>query len=532
MADEADYVVVGGGSAGAAVVQRLAEAGHSVLLLEAGPPDRNPWIHVPMGFAKTFLDPRVNWKYVSDPEPNVGGRKIYWPRGKVLGGSSAINGMVYIRGVPSDYDRWRQMGNEGWSFADCLPHFRRLEAHPLGDTELHGADGPVGVSATSYRTELSEAFIAAAVEAGLPRNDDFNGARQEGVGYYHLTVRRGARASTARAYLAPARRQAGCRIVTDALVERVEFEGARAVAVRYRRGGQGGLARARREIVLCAGAIGSPQILQLSGVGPGSLLRGHGIEVVRDLPGVGENLIDHWGVRAVFRCTKPVTLNDRLGTPLGRVRAALEWAIARRGPLTISPGHVGVFARTQPESEDPDVQIHCYPFSTDRIDRGPDPFPGFTVLMNQSRPESRGRLAIKSADPAVAPSMFANYLASERDRRTAVAGLRLIRRIVRGAPMRPWVAEERIPRPALESDEELLAYAREIGQSAYHPVGTCRMGRDANAVVDPRLRVHGVDGLRVADAAIMPELVSGNTNAACMMIGEKAADMILADARR
>ncbi len=531
MADEFDYIVVGAGSAGGPIVARLTEAGHSVLLLEAGPEDRNPWIHIPLGFAKTFLDPKVNWKYVTESEPTIDGRRIYWPRGKVMGGSSAINGMVYIRGVASDYDHWRQLGNEGWSFADCLPYFRKLEAHPLGDTELHGAAGPVGISEIDYRTELSEAFIAACGEIGLPRNDDFNGAQQEGAGYYHLNTRKGRRSSTARAYLVTARRRQTCSIETNALVERIEIADGRAVGVRWRRGGTTHLSRARAEVVLSAGAINTPQLLQLSGVGPSELLRSHGIAVALELPGVGENLQDHWGVRSAYRCTVPITVNDRLGTALGKARAGLEYVLFRSGPLTISAGHVGAFARVLPTVADPDVQIHFIPWSTDRIDRGPDPFPGFTMLMNQSRPESRGRIQIASPDATKSPAIRANYLGSDTDRRTTIAGLRLVRRIARAPSLQRFVAEERLPAPAVEADAELLDYARQIGQSAYHPVGTCRMGHDPMSVVDPRLRLHGLRGLRIADASVMPAVVSGNTNAACMMIGEKAADMILADAR-
>jgi choline dehydrogenase len=530
MSDQFDFIVVGAGSAGGPVVARLVAAGHRVLLLEAGPEDRNPWIHVPLGFAKTFLDARVNWKYVTEPEPHVGGRRIYQPRGKVMGGSSAINGMVYIRGVASDYDHWRQLGNEGWSFADCLPYFRRLEHHPLGDTELHGADGPVGIDAITYRTPLSEAFVAACREAGLPRNDDFNGASQEGVGYYHLTTRKARRSSTARAYLAAARRQPNCRVETGALVERIELEGRRAVGVRWWRGGESHVARAAKEVILCAGAINTPQLLQLSGIGPGALLQEHGIAVTLDLPGVGENLQDHWGVRSAYRCSQPITVNDALGSAFGKARAGLQYVLMRRGPLTISAGHVGAFARVMPQSADPDVQLHLFPWSTDRIDRGPDPFPGFTVLMNQSRPESRGHVWITSPDPAARPSILANYLASDMDRQTTIAGLRLVRRIARTAALKPFVAEERLPDPSIDGDEAMLDYARRLGNSAYHPVGTCRMGHDAMAVVDPRLRVRGMQGLRIADASVMPALVSGNTNAASMMIGEKAADLIQAGA--
>ena len=347
--DEFDFVVVGAGSSGGPVVDRLTASGrHSVLLLEAGPDDTSRWISIPLGFAKTFLDPTVNWKFVTEPEPHVDGRRIFWPRGKVLGGSSAINGMVYIRGLPSDYDQWRQMGNEGWSFDDCLPYFKRLEAYPGGESELHGGDGPVKITQAEYRNELSGSFLAACAEVGIVSNSDFNGAGQEGAGYYHATISRGRRNSTARAYLAEARRRKNCSVVTEALVERVEIEGGRATGVAYRKDGQARVARARCEVVLCAGAVGSPQLLQLSGVGPGALLGGLGIPVVRDLPGVGENLQDHWGVRSTFKTWWRLTVNDDINLIHRRLSAAVEYALLRTGPLTASPAFAGAFVRLMP----------------------------------------------------------------------------------------------------------------------------------------------------------------------------------------
>jgi choline dehydrogenase len=527
---EYDYVVVGAGSSGGPVVNRLTQSGkHRVLLLEAGPPDTNRWLHVPIGFARTFLDPSINWKFASGPEPHLGGRRIYWPRGKVLGGSSAINGMVYVRGLPSDYDHWRQLGNEGWSFDDCLPYFRRLEKHELGDSELHGGSGPVAISGAPYRNALGDTFLFACDEVGLIRNQDFNGESQEGAGYYHVTVAGGRRSSTGRAYIADAAGRANCRIVTGALVEKIAIEGGRAVGVTYRIDGRSETARAGREVVLCAGAVGSPHILQLSGIGPGGLLREHGIEVVRDLPGVGENLQDHYAIRTVFETWWKMTLNDDWWTWRRRLGAFLHYAASRGGPGVASPGFVGAFVHLLDKGGDPDTQIHFFPWSAERLDRGPDRFSGFTVLTNQSRPQSRGYVRLNSADPADKPSIVANYLQAEIDRRAAVAALRFVRLLSRSEALHKIIVLERQPGTDLVSDEELLAYARDTGQSAYHPVGTCRMGRDPGAVVDARLRVRGVPGLRIADASIMPALVSGNTNAACMMIGEKAADLILAD---
>jgi choline dehydrogenase len=529
---EYDYVVVGAGSSGGPVVNRLTESGRNrVLLLEAGPPDTNRWLHVPIGFARTFLDASVNWKFASGPEPHLGDRRIYWPRGKVLGGTSAINGMVYIRGVPSDYDHWRQLGNEGWSFDDCLPYFKRLEKHELGDSDLHGAAGPVAITRTPYRNPLGDTFLHACDEVGLIRNPDFNGESQAGAGYYHVTVAEGRRSSTARAYIADAAGRANCRIVTGALVEKIAVEGGRAVGVTYRVDGRSETVRAGREVVLCAGAVGSPHILQLSGIGPGELLRQHGIEVVRELPGVGENLQDHYAIRTVFETSSQMTLNDEWWSWRRRIGAILHYATLRGGPALASPGFAGAFVHLLNRDGDPDTQIHFFPWSAERIDRGPDRFSGFTVLTNQSRPESRGYVRLASAQPADKPSIVANYLQADIDRRAALAALRFVRQLSRSEALHTIIVSERQPGTDLVADGELLAYAREHGQSAYHPVGTCRMGRDPGAVVDPRLRVHGLPGLRIADASIMPALVSGNTNAACMMIGEKAANLILADAR-
>lgn len=530
--EEFDFIVVGAGSAGGPVVHRLTESGRfSVLLLEAGPRDTNRWLHIPIGFSQTFLDPAVNWKFSSGPEPHIDGRRVYWPRGKVLGGSSAINGMVYTRGLPSDYDQWRQMGNEGWSFSDCLPYFKRLETHPLGETELHGAAGPVAISGAEYRSPLGDTFLYACDELGLPRNDDFNGSRQEGAGYYHVTSSKGRRSSTARSYLATASRLANCRVVTGALVEGVQFEGSRAVGVKYRVHGQTQAARARCEVVLCAGAVGTPHILQLSGLGPGALLQEHGVPVVRDLPGVGANLQDHFGVHSVYETWWQMTLNDDYRSWRRRLGAIVSYYAMKRGPLNASPGFAGAFARIMPRSDEPDAQIHFFPWSSSRLDRGPDPFSGFTMLVNQLRPESRGSLRLASPDPAAKPSIVANYLSTENDRKTTVAALRFVRELTLCEALATIIIEEHAPGSDVVTDEAFLAYARAHGQSAYHPVGTCRMGHDSGAVVDPRLKVRGIEGLRIADASVMPTLVSGNTNAACMMIGEKAADLILADAR-
>jgi choline dehydrogenase len=531
MAEEVDFVVVGAGSAGCALAYRLAEDGkHSVRLLEAGGRDRNPWIHIPVGYYRTIFNEKLGWGYATEPEAELNGRSVPWPRGKVLGGSSSINGLVYIRGQREDFDHWRQLGNSGWSYGDVLPYFKRAEDQARGGDSYHGTGGPLGVSDLGATHPLLEAYIEAAEELGIPRNDDFNGRTQEGAGYFQLTNRNGLRCSAAKAYLKPARRRfPNLEVVTDALTERVLIANGRAVAVRYRQGGEVREIRARREIVLSAGAINSPQILQLSGIGPGEHLAALGIEIVHELPGVGRNLQDHFQVRSLYRCTRPVTLNDRVKSPLQRALMGLEWALFRRGPLTIGAGQGCIFARTREELATPDIQFHLILFSADRPGTALHDFSGFTASICQLRPESRGEIMLRTADPADKPRITANYISTESDRRCIIDGLWLARRLAETGAMRPWIAEEIEPGPAARDDAAMLAHARARGNTIFHPTSTCTMGpaTDPRAVVDPSLRVHGIDGLRVADASIMPTVVSGNTNAACIMIGEKCADMIL-----
>lgn len=531
--DEFDYVVVGAGSSGGPLVDRLTATGrHSVLLLEAGPEATSQWLSIPAGFAKALVDPAVNWKSWTQPEPQLGGRRVYWPRGKVVGGSSAIGGMVYVRGLASDYDGWRRMGNEGWSFQDCLPYFRRVEAVANGEAEIPGSGGRVGITQGSYRNKLGEAFLDACIEAGMSLTPDFNGRNQEGAGYYHATGSGGRRISTGWAYIQAARRRSNCRVLTNARAERVMVEEGRAVGVAYRRGGTSRTARARREVILSAGAVGSPQLLQLSGIGAGAHLSSLGIPVVRDMPGVGENLQDHYCIRSTYRTWWRLSLNDDFHMMHRRLSALLVYAIWRMGPLTAMPAFAGAFARLLPDSNEPDTQLYFLPWSFESVEKGPHPFSGFTILANQCRPESRGHVRITSREADAPPAIAANYLSTECDRRAVVAAARFIRLLARCPALRRIVVEELLPGVEVWKDEEFLAFARREGQSAYNPVGTCRMGYDPGAVVDPRLRVHGVEGLRIADASVMPTLVSGNTNAACMMIGEKASDLILADAER
>ena len=534
--EDFDYVVIGAGSAGCVLANRLtADGTTTVALLEAGGRDWNPWLHVPVGYFKTIHNPATDWCYVTEPDPGLGGRALKWPRGRVLGGSSSINGLLYVRGQRQDYDRWRELGCAGWGFEEVLPYFRRAESNERnranGADHWHGHDGPLMVSDMRFHRPICDDFIAGVEELGTPRSDDINGADQEGVGYFQLTAHEGRRCSSAGAYLAGARRRPNLTILTHAMVRRIEFEGTRARGVRIARHGVERVIGAGREVLLSAGAIGSPQILQLSGVGPPALLAEHGIGVVAGAEGVGANLQDHLQIRAVYKTHRPVTLNDELSSLPKKVRAGIEYALRRSGPLSMAASQVYAFCRTRLANERPDIQYHFQPLSADSPGAGLHPFSAITASVCQLRPESRGTIRIRSPDPDVHPAIVPNYLSTDLDRRTAVEAVKFTRRIMATRAMREHIAEELLPDPAATSDEELLAQAREIANTIYHPVGTCRMGADERAVLDPRLRVRGVQGLRVVDASVMPEIVSGNTNAPTIMIGERAAAMIIEDAR-
>ncbi|HEX5999870.1 MAG TPA: choline dehydrogenase [Hyphomicrobiaceae bacterium] len=528
-----DYVIVGAGSAGCVLANRLSEdPGVTVALIEAGGRDRNPWIHIPAGYYRTFSNPAVTWQFGSGPEPHLDGRIVNWPRGRVLGGSSSVNGLLYVRGQQQDFDVWRQLGNVGWGWSDVLPYFKRAEDQERGGDELHGAGGPLGVSDVRIRQkQLCDAFIAACANAGIPRTDDFNGPEQEGAGYYQLTNRNGRRCSTAVAYLKPVRSRRNLHIVTGALVHGVELDGRRATGIRCERHGRIEMIAARREVILAAGAIGSPQILQLSGIGPGATLQAAGVPVHHELPGVGENLQDHLQVRFVYHCQGQGSLNDVWHSPWLRLRAGLDYALGRRGILTIGAGVAGAFARSRPDVDLPDVQFHFMPLSADRPGQGLHPFSGVTASVCQLRPESRGTLKVTSPDPKAHPAIVSNYLAAEADRRVLLDGMKLTRRVAAAPAFARHVLREHLPGPEVNSDEALMAYARGYATTVFHPCGTAKMGSDANAVVDARLSVHGLAGLRVVDASVMPTLTSGNTNAPTIMIAEKAADMIREDAR-
>jgi len=514
-----DYIVIGAGSAGCVLANRLsADRRHTVLLLEAGPADTNPWIHVPIGYGKTMFHPVLNWGFETEPDPNMNGRRVYWPRGRVLGGSSAVNGLIQIRGQPEDFDAWEARGAQGWGFKGVEKYFSKsLEF--------------LSVEPIRQKVELVDAFISGANEIGIPRNDDFNGSTQEGAGYLHLTTRNGWRCSAAVAYLRPARGRPNLTVETSAHVTSIVFEQRRASGVTFRKNHGVSTAKANREVILAAGALQSPQLLQLSGVGPSELLRRNGVSVVAELPGVGKNLQDHLAMRYLFRCTKPVTTNDDLKNAWRKALLGLRYILWRSGPMAIGVMTGGLITKLLPESKTPDMQVFISTVSAEQRGMEPHRFPGFTLAYYPLRPTSLGSVEIKSANPLEAPAICANYLSTEYDRRLMVEGARLVRRLTKTRSLSAYIREELQPGVLAQSDEELLSAARKFGSSGYHPVGTCRIGTDDMAVVDPRLRVRNVASLRVVDASVMPTVVSGNTNAAAIMIGERGADLILEDAR-
>ncbi len=524
-----DYIIVGAGSAGCVLANRLTENGrHSVLLLEAGPRDTNPWIHIPLGYGKLFNDKRVNWSYESEPQPALGNRRIFTPRGKVLGGSSSINGLVHIRGQREDFDGW---GVPGWRFDDLLPYFIRSEDQSRGADRWHGTGGPLAVSDLPDRHELCDAFIESAQANGIPRNDDFNGESQEGAGYYQANLRNGRRISSAVGYLRPAEKRGNLHVEVDALVTRILFDGKQATGVEYLRNGTPESA-AGREILLAGGSFNSPQLLQLSGIGPAAQLQRLGIPVVHDAPQVGEGLQDHLYVRTFWRCNRPITINDDVAHWWRKAGVGLRYLLQRRGPLTVSAGYAAAFARTRPELTRPDAQYYFINFSVAKRGGVLDKFSGFTCSMSQLQAESRGWVRLRSPDPREQPAIHYNYLSAENERRTMVDGLKLLRRIVNTPPFSGYVAEERAPGPQVRTDDEWLDFVRATAETVYHPTSTCRMGTDADSVVDERLRVRGLAGLRVIDASVMPTVVSGNTNASVIAVAEKGADLVLEDATR
>lgn len=527
-----DYVIVGAGSSGCVVANRLTENGkYSALLLEAGPKDNYPWIHIPIGYAKTMFNKNYNWCLNTEPDPGMHNREIYWPRGKVLGGSSSINGLIFIRGQAADFDGWELLGNPGWGWNDVLPYFIRMEKNQRGASTLRGGDGPLGVSDIGEKDQLATAFIKACEQAGIPANNDFNGDKQEGAGFYQLTTWRGKRCSTAVAYLRPAKNRSNLRIETGALAAKILTDNKRTYGVTYMKGRQAFSVHADKEVIISAGAIQSPQLLQLSGIGPQDLLKRHGINLVHHLSGVGRNLQDHLQIRVIHRCNTPITTNDILKSPLRKFQMGLKYFLFREGPLSIGINQAGAFVRSKEEVKTPDLQFHFAALSADLPGAPLHDFSGFTSSVCQLRPESCGHIEIKSSDPFETPAIHPNYLSTDVDRDTVVAGLRVARNIATSPALSSYIVDEYMPGPAVGSDEELLEFARASGVTIFHPTGTCKMGADSTSVVDNRLRVHGVNNLRVVDTSIMPMITSGNTNAPAIMIGEKASDMILEDAK-
>jgi choline dehydrogenase len=536
-----DYIIVGAGSAGCVLANRLsADPSNRILLLEAGGKDSSPLIHIPVGYAETLKDPKINWLYQTEADPGTNNRQHIWPRGKVLGGSSSINGLLYIRGQRRDYDIWRQLGCEGWGWDDCAPYFLKSQNQERaglvsGDQSDHAKGGPLNVSDVTQRHPVSDACIQAGVEIGIPQNDDVNGENQEGIGYYQLTVKNGMRCSAAVAYLNPIKNRPNLTIEVNALAHRVVFEGKRAKGVVFAQNGAIRTVSAKREVILSGGAINTPQLLQLSGIGPGGLLQEMGIEVVVNAPGVGGNLRDHYVVGMRYRLKKGVKSVNEMTKGLAFISEIFKFAFQRKGLLTLSAAHIAAFVKTRPDLETPDVQYHILPATMDAEKLAEEAKmvlendPGLTIAPCQLRPESVGSVRIRSADPSQHPAIKPNYLSNPLDQETIVEGLKIGRRMAAAPALAGLIDHEMNPGPDFPGDADLLAFARETGSTIYHPVGTAKMGRDPMAVVDPQLRVIGVEGLRVVDASIMPRLISGNTNAPTIMIAEKASDMILAE---
>ena len=528
---EFDYVIVGGGSAGCVLANRLStSAENRVALVEAGGEDDYFWIHIPIGYLYTMNNPRTDWCFQTESEPGLNGRALAYPRGKGLGGCSIINGMIYMRGQARDYDHWRQLGNDGWGWDDVLPYFIKGEDFSRGRDDMHGADGEWRVEPPRIAWELLDAVRDAAAEIGIPKIDDFNRGNNEGSAYFHVNQRAGKRWNAAQAFLHPVRKRPNLTVFTRAEARRITFDQRRATGVEIQLSNGAGHLTARRQVVLCAGAIGSPQLLQISGVGPGALLQSLHVPVVHELSGVGENLQDHLQLRLIYKVQNIRTLNERANSLLGKIGMGLEYLLFKQGPMTMAPSQLGIFAKSDPARETPNLQYHIQPLSLDKFGEPLHPFPAFTASVCNLRPESRGYVRARSPDLSDKPEIRPRYLESIADQNVAADAIRLTRRLCQTTALAQFSPHEHLPGAGIDGQEALIDAARDIGTTIFHPVGTARMGMDANAVVSPRLAVHGIEGLRVADASVMPTVTSGNTNSPTMMLAEKAAAMILEDA--